>query len=170
MNFWTETHASSDKDAWSTPQHIVQLALDVLDTIDLDPASDGITIPARLHYTGSPLDGLIEPWRGRVWLNPPYARTIGQWVRKAVAEYESGNVTEMILLVPARVDTRWFRGLLGGTICFLYGRLKFGNQPAPAPFPSALIDFGPRPAHFVEVFGPLGWIAEKIALADGTDG
>jgi hypothetical protein len=113
-----------------------------------------------LHYTGSSLDGLVEPGHGRLWLNPPYGRIIGDWVRKAVSEYRSGNVTEMILLVPARVDTRWFRALLAGVICFVFGRLKFGGQSGPAPFPSALIYFGSRTSKFVEVFGDAGWIAE----------
>lgn len=26
-------------------------------------------------------DGLSLPWHGRVWLNPPYGRTMGEWLR-----------------------------------------------------------------------------------------
>jgi len=161
--FWTTTHASSKQDAWSTPPHIIRRALDVLGEIDLDPASDGITVPALNHYTEATCDGLTASWFGRVWLNPPYGRTIGAWTRKAVREFDEGLVTEMILLVPARVDTKWFRGLLGGVICFLHGRLKFGAQPAPAPFPSALIYFGPNAAKFAAVFSSVGWITRGAA-------
>ena len=42
------------------------------------------------------VDGLREPWLAnyqpsRVWLNPPYGRTIGAWMRKARHEVEDGS-------------------------------------------------------------------------------
>jgi hypothetical protein len=33
-----------------------------------------------------------------MWLNPPYATAI-QWTDKAIAEYDSGNISEAVLLV-----------------------------------------------------------------------
>ena len=56
-------------------------------------------------------NGLKQPWSGRVWMNPPYGRHIAAWVARLVAQYEAGNVTEAIALLPARVDTTWYAGL-----------------------------------------------------------
>ncbi len=68
------THESTYNESkeWYTPKYIFDaLGLE----FDLDPASPGVDIvpwiPARYHLTC--LDnGLITPWKGKVWLNPPY--------------------------------------------------------------------------------------------------
>jgi len=175
--FWTTAAASSDRCTWNTPSHIVKLIGECFETIDLDPCSDSVTspnVPAKVIYTG-PLeinptgngkDGLVEPWRGSVFCNPVYGRTIGLWVQKAITEFDAGRASEIILLVPARTDTKWFRTLLTIPpaflrICFLHGRLKFGNQPMPAPFPSAIVYLGPCTERFMEVFSTVGWCARQ---------
>src|SRR5262249_28447663 len=89
----------------------------------------------------SPIDdGLAQPWSGKVWMNPPYGRTIGQWMRKAWEASQQGAT--VVCLVPARVDTRsWHDYAKRGTVLFLRGRLKFGGIGNSAPFPSALVVF-----------------------------
>jgi len=49
-------------------------------------------IPAKRHYTQAD-DGLLQPWAGRVWMNPPYSRT-SPWARKFI-EHANG-----VCLVP----------------------------------------------------------------------
>jgi hypothetical protein len=72
-------------------------------------------------------------------LNPPYGHEIDDWIAKLVAEHEAGRVTEAIALVPARVDTEWFRRLDPFPRCFVFGRLTFANAGTPAPFrPSSI--------------------------------
>ncbi len=76
----------------------------------------------------------------RVWLNPPYGRTIGNWMRKAFEESQRGAL--VVCLVPARPDTRWWHDYAArGVIRFVRGRLKFGGSRNSAPFPSALVLF-----------------------------
>src|SRR6266853_968221 len=87
-------------------------------------------------------DGLAQPWDGVCWMNPPYGKTIGQWMRKAYESAQAGAT--VVCLVPARVDTRWWhRYCAHGEIRFLEGRLRFGGCKNSAPFPSAIVVFRP---------------------------
>ena len=76
-----------------------------------------------------------------MWLNPPYGRQIGKWVRKAYEEAQKPN-TSVVCLLPARTDTAWFHDYcVKGNITFLRGRLKFGGCRNSAPFPSMIVVF-----------------------------
>jgi hypothetical protein len=88
-------------------------------------------------------DGLALPWRGKVFMNPPYGRTLRQWVSKAQAEVTARRAALVVALVPARTETLWWHHHIAGAAdaFMLRGRLSFGND-TPAPFPSALILWG----------------------------
>jgi len=88
-------------------------------------------------------DGLSQEWYGSVWMNPPYGKTIGLWMKKA---YESSCAgVKVVCLVPARTDTAWWHDYaMKGSIEFIRGRLKFGGSKNSAPFPSALVIFEPK--------------------------
>lgn len=89
-------------------------------------------------------DGLKQEWSGRCWCNPPYGKAIGRWLHKAWQASLQGAT--VVLLVPARVDTRWWHEYVkpyAAEITFLRGRLRFGNCIHPAPFPSAVVVFRP---------------------------
>jgi hypothetical protein len=42
------------------------------------------------RFFGPAEDGLKQPWTGVCWMNPPYGRTIGQWMAKAFASFMEG--------------------------------------------------------------------------------
>lgn len=44
-------------------------------------------IPAKRYYTQAD-DGLVQPWKGRVWMNPPYSHATA-WVNKFI-EHANG--------------------------------------------------------------------------------
>lgn len=147
---------TSDTPEWYTPKRIVEAVVSVLGAIDLDPCADaGHGIPAADHFTQSD-DGLSQPWKGRIYMNPPYGREIVAWIEKLAEEFRYGNVTEAIALVPARVDTTWWRKLPHREWLAVTGRLSFSDHENPAPFPSAVCYLGPNWSRFREVFGPLG--------------
>ena len=80
---------------------------------------------------------------GTVFCNPPYGRNIGDWIRKASQEASKPD-TLVVLLVPARTDTRWFQNhiLHRAEVRFLPGRLKYevnGQAGEAAPFPSMIV-------------------------------
>lgn len=93
------------------------------------------------HYYTREQDGLAQEWSGVCWMNPPYGREIGKWVRKA---YESSmRGATVVCLLPARTDTAWWHDfcLPHGKITYVRGRLRFGGAKDSAPFPSAIVVF-----------------------------
>lgn len=170
-------HFSSDSEEWYTPADIVERVIQVLTGIDLDPCSnsqEAPNVPAALHFSKAE-DGLTREWNGKVWMNPPYGRSIGQWIGKLVSEYEAGRVTEAIALVPARTDTAWFAALRDFPRCFVQGRITFlkpdGSKADPAPFPSALVYLGPDIDQFAKVFADLGdiYVRYQTPKEEGGD-
>ena len=77
--------------------------------------------------------------RGGVFCNPPYGREIGLWVKKAYEESLNGQL--IVMLLPARTDTKWFHDYIlnKAEIRFVRGRLKFGDSNNSAPFPSMVV-------------------------------
>ncbi len=155
----------SETSEWYTPPAIIERVAAVLGTIDLDPCSnEGKSVPAETCLTAED-DGLSQRWAGTVYMNPPYGREIVPWAEKLCDEYARGNVSEAIALVPARVDTEWFRLFRDFPICFLDGRLKFSGHENSAPFPSAVIYLGKDIDKFDTAFGDIGdvWIRWRHA-------
>lgn len=133
-------HFSSKTDLWATPQDFFDKVAAEHGPFDLDVCALRENAKAPVFFTPED-DGLKHEWFGKCWMNPPYGREIGDWMRKA---YEAGQQGAMVVcLVPARTDTRWWHDYaIKGAVTFIKGRLKFGDAKANAPFPSALVIFG----------------------------
>lgn len=145
-------HFSSNTPEHYTPQNIIDAVVEFFGEIDLDPCADpGHHIPAKMHYEEKD-NGLIKPWHGKVYMNPPYGREIEQWVRRLTYFHEQGQVTEAIALLPARVDTQWWQLIRDYYVCFVTGRLTFIGNDDPAPFPSAIVYLGLDVEWFYRVF------------------
>lgn len=126
---------------WVTPLAFFK-RLDALFRFDLDACATPENAKAPRYYTAEQ-DGLAQPWTGTVWCNPPYGRAIAAWVEKAYQSARGGAT--VVLLVPARTDTRWWqRWCQQGEVYFVPGRLKFGDAARPAPFPCAVVVLRPR--------------------------
>ncbi|PWJ81516.1 DNA N-6-adenine-methyltransferase Dam [Pseudaminobacter salicylatoxidans] len=115
--------ARAGTETWLTPPHVLD-ALGGADSFDLDPCA-ALNQPwptARQHYTVEE-NGLIRPWRGRVWMNPPYSNSvIGRWMGR-MAEHGQG-----IALIFARTETQVFHETVwrgADALLFLEGRLHF---------------------------------------------
>ena len=140
--FLHDARDENSRDEWYTPPGPFE-ALGI--EFDLDPAAPpgGVPwIPAAEHLSKAH-DGLTREWVGRVWLNPPYGRQTGKWLRR-LASHGDG-----LALVFARTDTAWFQEAshTATAICFIAGRIRFvgadGCQArASAGAGSLLIAFG----------------------------
>lgn len=139
----TDVMFSSATDNWATPQDFFD-ELDEEFHFTLDVCADENNHKCDKYYTKEQ-DGLSQPWNGTVWCNPPYGREIGQWVQRALFASVAGAT--VVMLIPARTDTRWFHDYIykrdNVEIRFIKGRLKFGNSKNSAPFPSMVVVFRP---------------------------
>ena len=134
---------------------------------DLDPASTAdanAVVGAAQFYTAQD-NGLDRPWRGRIWLNPPYAaELIGLFAAKLVRHVQTGDVSSAIVLVNNATETAWFHELVGAAsaICFPRGRIKFwapGGRIAQPFQGQALIYLGNEADAFQNAFAQFGWCA-----------
>lgn len=132
---------ASRNDRWLTPLSLVES----MGTFDLDPCGAPGHPTAREVWTPEEVgDGLSMPWHGRVWLNPPYGRTMGDWMR-ALAAHGTGTA-----LIFARTETQLFHEWVwphASALLFLRGRITFltpggTRSAANSGAPSVLIAYG----------------------------
>lgn len=135
-NFNTNT---DNKGEWLTPPEIIR----ALGPFDLDPCApvNRLWDMAARHYTIED-DGLVQPWQGRVWLNPPYGRETFRWMAK-LAVHKKG-----IALIFARTETKGFHREIwekAHSVLFFEGRLSFytvdGKQGGAANVPLCLVSY-----------------------------
>lgn len=133
---------SSSFHEWETPINFFK-TLDEEFHFTLDPCCLPATAKCNKFYTPAD-DGLQHDWQGEtVFCNPPYGRSIYQWVRKCWSESRKVN-TVVVMLIPARTDTKYFHEFIykkAKEIRFIKGRLRFGNAKNAAPFPSMVVIF-----------------------------
>lgn len=135
----TKGMMSSNTDEWATPKELYDY-LNSIFHFTLDPCASDDNYKCDKYFTKRD-NGLLQKWAGyRVFCNPPYGRSISDWVEKAYSENLLYD-TFIVLLLPARTDTKWFHDYIYNKhrICFLKGRLKFNDQKNSAPFPSMLV-------------------------------
>lgn len=154
-------------DEWYTPRRYIELAREVMGSIDLDPASNPFSnlfhVRARTYF--SKRDASLErPWAGNVWMNPPYSRGLMmQFCIKLEQEVQAGRVKQAIVLTHANTDPAWFERLarLSSCICFTRGRIRFLKLRAPADAPpkgQAFFYVGPHPEKFAAAFQEIGTV------------
>lgn len=158
------------KDEWLTPPEIID-ALGGPASFDLDPCSP-INRPwptAREHYTIAD-NGLLKPWSGRLWFNPPYGgpKIVGPWMRR-MADHGTGTT-----LIFARTETDLFFETvwkMATAILFIRGRLYFHHvdgtrAAANSGAPSVLIAYG---EHDAEILRECGIDGHYVPIAPTRD-
>jgi len=127
---------------WATPDWLFEALNNELG-FTLDVCATANNAKCADYYS---VDSLDRPWHGVCWMNPPYGRVIGNWLRKAYLSAQDGAT--VVCLIPSRTDTRWWHNYVmkSNDIRFIKGRLKFGDAVNSAPFPSAIIVFTASPS------------------------
>lgn len=153
-------------DDYYTPAGIIEVVRKVLGGIDLDPASHPVAnqvVQAHRIY-GRAENGLIQPWRGRVWLNPPF----DQWPEfgaKLLDEISAGRTTEALALATTpTISALYFAPVLQAChgLVVLYGRpeywgplVELGNGSGPSTG-AVLLYFGENPTRLQAEFEKIG--------------
>ena len=114
-----QSHKAGTVD-WLTPKFVI----DETGPYDLDPCAPEVQPFATAVTTFTRRDnGLLKPWHGRVWLNPPYTPAeIKRWLARMAAH---GNGTALIF---ARTDTEAFHRYVfehATALLFMRGRINF---------------------------------------------
>lgn len=138
--------------------------------IDLDPASsqEANVIVNAAHYFDAEIDGLACEWSGRVWMNPPYSGDVmGRFCAKLRSSFESGQVTEAIVLVNNATETRWFQDLCAraSALCFPSGRIRYWkpNKETNTPLQGQTFVYLGENAHqFIDEFKHFGMVCNVI--------
>lgn len=163
---------------WYTPSRYIEAARKVMGEIDLDPASCEIanrTVKATRYYAQAE-NGLMQPWYGRVWLNPPYGRVRPEltgstqsyqkaFALKLIGEYLSGRVEQAILLSLGNPNCTWFQPFFDYLICFQRGTIDFiksNGEEGHFGFPLSFVYLGSNETAFIEYFSEFGRIAKAI--------
>lgn len=114
-----------DRDRWCTPPWVIELVRAALGDIDLDPASNAraqSVVDAHDWYSlDVGRDGLVMPWAGRVWCNPPYSRgLIELFADRIVEEWGRGEIDAMLVLVNSATSTKWWHQLARHASAIIY--------------------------------------------------
>lgn len=140
-DLFSEDHFANRNDRWLTPLPLIR----ALGEFSLDPCgAPGHDTALEVWTPESVGDGLSLPWQGRVWLNPPYGRTMADWMR-ALALHGHGTA-----LIFARTETALFHDWVwphATAILFMRGRVTFLDPEGVAASansgaPSVLIAYG----------------------------
>ncbi len=150
---------SSKSDEHNTPKFLIDAARLIMGGIDLDPMSNAIankTVRAHRIYTKSD-NGLIQPWLGRIWLNPPFSLA-DLAVPKLIASYESGGVFEAILLLKSAVETKRYQLLYPYPFVEFNKRVNYDSPDNKdgAPFATVLFYLGPNFPRFRQIMSDYG--------------
>jgi hypothetical protein len=141
-------------DDWFTPPEIFA-ALGL--RFDLDPCSPGPDhwVPAEKIYTKAD-DGLVQPWFGLVFVNPPFGGRRGHvpWLKKFFAHANG------VAIARAYTSSDWFHDYVvphAETLLFPRGKTKFIRPDG---------SIGTAPGHGIVLIG-VGEVANAALMQSG---
>jgi site-specific DNA-methyltransferase (adenine-specific) len=153
---------SSASDEWGTPPEVLELVRRIA-PIGLDPCTTAANPTGAARHFTAERDGLARDWDtdSLVFVNPPYS-AMATWAEKVREEVSRPTRPPVVLLVPARTETRWYHLVLpeAAAVVMLRRRLRFvplaGQTATTATFPSHVLAFNVAPDRVLAAFGGVG--------------
>jgi phage N-6-adenine-methyltransferase len=112
---------------WETPQEFYN-ALDAEFSFTCDVCATHKNAK-HIHFFTPEQNGLLQEWNGACWMNPPYDKSIGLWMKKAWEASQAG--TTVVCLIQGRsTDTIWWHkfAMKSSEIRYIKDRLHFGKN------------------------------------------
>ncbi len=112
---------------WETPQNFYD-ALNAEFGFTVDVCASPRNAKHEKFYSPE-RDGLSQHWESVCWMNPPYDKSIGLWLKKAWEASQDG--TTVVALIQGRsTDTKWWHEYVmrSSEIRFIKDRLHFGKN------------------------------------------
>ena len=155
----------SPRDDWYTPELYINMAREVMGSIDLDPFSSAKCnerIQAK-RYLSKADDAFMADWASpgthNVWMNPPYSKgASGRSVDKFLEEFDKGAFSQAVVLMNNSADTGWYDRMINTATAFgmTRGRIAFENDDGKGAKGNTcgqvFFYFGNRPEKFISVF------------------
>ena len=143
MASFTRKFESTRQD-WPTPRSLYD-PLNAEFQFEWDLAASSENALAPRYYTKEQ-DGLKQPWSGVCWLNPPFGQQSAKmvdWIKRAFDETQIRDDLTVVMLIPARTNTRWFHRycMKAAEVRFICGRPRFGDATHGLPQPLVLVVF-----------------------------
>lgn len=133
---------SSDKTEYSTPLSLFE-PIGKEFGIETDVCASKENAKAKKYWTKED-DALSKEWVGNCWMNPPFCRDLGKWVRKAHRDAEKFGGTK-VCLIPVRSNTKWWGDVAkDAEIRFVIGEVNFNNLPRGIWLPMCIVIFGEK--------------------------
>lgn len=123
---------------WETPPQLFN-KLDQEFHFTLDVCASETNKKCEAYFGTRSLD-LI--WMGTCWMNPPYGKEIGAWIKKAYDEAVVGHAT-VVCLLPVRSDNEWWKYVIKGEVRFIRKKIKFVGADSVSMFPNVIVVFRP---------------------------
>ena len=157
-----------DDPEYYTPMKYIEAVREVLEEIDLDPASceyANKTVKAKIFFSYQD-NGLDQDWMGRVFMNPPYGKIGPLFVEKFVAHAKAGHIEGICLVNSGSTETNWFQCLFDGVMCFtdhrpIFDTIADSDNPAPM-HGGVFVYFGSNPNKFAETFRQFGNVVKRF--------
>lgn len=135
-------------DEWETPHELFNGLEEWWGIFNLDVCANESNKKCKNYYTKKD-NGLIQPWEGVVWCNPPYSNQ-KPWIEKAIQTTKEDPSTHVMMLIPSKFESNYFTELIleSGyvkSIFLIRGRLQYlqdGKKVGSPIFGSCLIEYG----------------------------
>jgi len=161
--------AAGESDEWYTPKYIFD-ALGLRFDLDVAAPVGGPRHVPTNQWLDPTQNGLMHPWHGLVWMNPPFGhmRHKRAWLTRFFGHGKG------IALVPDRTSAPWFQEFapLADAICWVAPKIKFerpdgtrGESPGTG---TALLAAGPVAAAALDRCG-LGMVTgRRVSVGDAA--
>ena len=156
MSTWEPQIGASDE--WYTPRFVFDALGERFDLDVAAPASGPRHVPAD-RWIDAATCGLVSPWAGFVWMNPPFGGRNGlrPWLDKFF-QHGSG-----VALTPDRTSAPWWQEAAGraDAILFTLGKVQFERPDG---------TLGKQPGNGVTLWAAGPRAAAALRRADGVLG